>query len=64
MAFDGEVAVFVFVFVCECCLRCVMRVVYGVMSFVYVVVLSCFVWLSMCVCVCVCLNVFVWFAVL
>ena len=43
---------------------CVMRVVYGVMSFVCVVVPLCFVWLYLCVCVCVCLNACVWLFVL
>ena len=56
MAFHGKVAAIMFVFVCECCLRCVMRVVYGVMSFVFAVVLLRFVWLCLCVCACRCLN--------
>ena len=48
------------VFVYDCCLMCVMRMVYGVMSFAFVVVLLCFVWLCSCVSACVCLNAFVW----
>ena len=64
MAFHGKVAAFMFVFVCECCLMCLMRVVYGVMSCVFAVVLLCFVWLCLCVCACVCFNAFVWLVVI
>ena len=39
---------------------CVVRVVYGVMSSAFVVVMLCFVWLCSCVCACVCVNAFVW----
>ena len=58
--FNGFGVVWLFVCVSECCLLCVMCVVYDVMSCAFVTVLMCFVRLCLCVRVCVRLKVFAW----
>ena len=61
MVFYVLIVVLLFVFVSECCLMCVMCVVYGVMSRVCCCGAVVF-WLAVvvCVCRCVCVKMLVW----